>query len=77
MKYPCTDLHDAALQVIRAYGPERCVWGSCFPNELWTPNVTYSEHLRIFQKALPLTDKARRWILGETARKIWFPGLRG
>ena len=77
MKYPCTDLHNAALQVIRAYGPERCVWGSCFPNELWTPNVTYAEHLRIFQEALPLTDKARRWILGETARKIWFPGLRG
>jgi predicted TIM-barrel fold metal-dependent hydrolase len=75
-KYPCADLHDAALQVIRAYGPERCVWGSCFPNELWTPNVTYAEHLRIFTEALPLTDEARRWILGETARRIWFPDLK-
>lgn len=75
MNYPCTDLHEACLKVIDAYGPERCVWGSCFPNELWTPKVTYAEHLRIFQEALPLTDEARRWILGETARKIWFPDL--
>jgi L-fuconolactonase len=76
MKYPCTDLHGAAMQVINAYGPERCVWGSCFPNELWTPNVTYAEHLRIFQEALPLSAEARRWVLGQTARKIWFPTLK-
>jgi L-fuconolactonase len=76
MKYPCSDLHKPALQVIDAYGPERCVWGSCFPNELWTPNITYTEHLRIFREALPLSEKARRWILGETARKIWFPDLK-
>jgi L-fuconolactonase len=76
MKYPCSDLHGAALKVIEAYGPDRCVWGSCFPNELWTPNVTYAEHLRIFREALPLSDSARRWILGETARKIWFPALK-
>jgi predicted TIM-barrel fold metal-dependent hydrolase len=76
LKYPCSDLHHAALQVIDAYGPERCVWGSCFPNELWTPNVTYAEHLRIFREALPLSDTARRWILGGTARKIWFPDLK-
>jgi predicted TIM-barrel fold metal-dependent hydrolase len=77
MKYPCTDLHDTAMQVIDAYGPERCVWGSCFPNSLWTPNVSYSEHLRIFSEALPLSDQARRAILGETARRIWFPELKG
>jgi L-fuconolactonase len=74
-KYPCEDLHDAALRVIDAYGPERCVWGSCFPNQLWTPKVSYAEHLRIFTEALPLKDAARRAILGETARKIWFPDL--
>jgi L-fuconolactonase len=76
MKYPCSDLHGAALEVIKAYGPERCVWGSCFPNDLWTPNVTYAEHLRIFQEALPLSTEARRWILGGTARKIWFADLK-
>ena len=75
MKYPCLDLHDACLKVIEAYGPERCVWGSCFPCELWTPTISYSEHLRIFTEALPLSTRARRMIVGETARRIWFPQL--
>ena len=63
------------MQVIRAYGAERCLWASCYPNEIWTPKITYEEHLRIFAKALPLTDSERKLILGENARKIWFKGL--
>ncbi len=70
--YPCEDLHDAAMQVIRAYGAERCLWTSCYPNEIWTPKITYAEHLRIFTEALPLKDSERKLILGENARKIWF-----
>jgi len=73
--YPCEDLHSAVMQVIRAYGAERCLWTSCYPNEIWTPKITYEEHLRIFTKALPLTDSERKLILGENARKIWFKGL--
>lgn len=73
--YPCADMHDACLQVIKAYGPERCVWGSDFPCELWCPKVTYAEHLRIFAKDLPLADDARSHILGGVARRLWFPGL--
>jgi predicted TIM-barrel fold metal-dependent hydrolase len=76
MKYLCEDLHNAALRVIDAYGPERCVWASCFPNELWTPKITYQENLRIFEEALPLKQNAREWILGGTARKLWFPDLK-
>jgi hypothetical protein len=76
MKYPCEDLHSAALRIIDAYGPERCVWASCFPNELWTPKITYQENLRIFQEALPLSQKARDWMLGGTAHKLWFPDLK-
>ena len=70
--YPCEDLHDAAMQVIRAYGAERCVWGSCYPNEIWTPKISYTEHLKIFTEALPLKEDERKLILGETARRIWF-----
>ncbi|MBK9166741.1 MAG: amidohydrolase [Bryobacterales bacterium] len=73
--YPGGDLHDAALQIIRAYGPERCVWGSNFPNSLWTPKFTYAEHLRIFTEVLPLDSRARAQVLGETARRLWFPNL--
>ncbi len=70
--YPGADLHEAALKIIDTYGPERCVWGSNFPNVLWTPKLTYAEHLRIFTRELPLKEKARAQILGETARRLWF-----
>ncbi|MCC6585786.1 MAG: amidohydrolase [Bryobacterales bacterium] len=73
--YPCADMHEACLEVIQAYGAERCVWGSDFPCELWCPKVTYQEHLRIFQKDLPLKEDQRAQILGGTAKKLWFPAL--
>ncbi len=73
--YPGSDLHEAVLKIIDTYGPERCVWGSNFPNALWTPKLTYAEHLRIFTEALPLSDEAKAHILGETARRLWFPYL--
>ena len=71
-KYPCADIHDAVLKIADTFGPERCVWGSDFPCELWTPGVSYSQHLQIFLKDLPLRDQARQHILGLTARKLWF-----
>ncbi len=73
--FPCEDMHEAALKVIYAFGPERCVWGSDFPNGLWTPMVTYEEHLRIFTHSLPLHDGDRAAVLGGTATKLWFPRL--
>lgn len=73
--YPGADLHDAALKIIDAYGPERCVWGSNFPNALWTPRLTYDQHLGIFTRELPLSESARAQVLGETARRLWFPDL--
>ena len=70
--YPCADMHQTCLDVIDAFGPERCVWGSDFPCELWTPRVSYAEAVRIFQEDLPLNSEARRRILGATARRLWF-----
>lgn len=72
--YPCQDMHDACLRVIDAFGAERCVWGSDFPNHLWTPKVSYAEHLRIFLKELSLSEHDREQILGETANRLWFAG---
>ena len=76
LKYPCQDLHHAVLEIIHTYGAERCWWGSCYPCELWTPKISYAENLRLFSEALPLKDSERRMILGENARRIWFPKLR-
>lgn len=73
--YPGTDLQDAALKIIDTYGANRCVWGSNFPNALWTPKMTYAEHLKIFTDVLPLKKDERKEVLGETARRLWFPKL--
>jgi predicted TIM-barrel fold metal-dependent hydrolase len=74
--YPCDDMHAPCMKIVEAYGAGRCIWGSDFPCELWTPRVTYTEHLRIFQKDLPLPDEARAQILGETARRLWFQNVK-
>ncbi|MBM3279735.1 MAG: amidohydrolase family protein [Candidatus Handelsmanbacteria bacterium] len=65
----------SAVTIIDTYGPERCVWGSNFPNALWTPGFSYAEHLRLFTDELPLGSAARARVLGETARRLWFPHL--
>jgi predicted TIM-barrel fold metal-dependent hydrolase len=70
--YPCRDLHDACRAVIRAYGPDRCIWGSSFPCELWCPRVTYAQHLKIFTDDLGLERSAQEAILGKTAARLWF-----
>ena len=69
---PCRALHAACLQVIAAFGPDRCIWGSDFPCELWCPQISYADHLRIFSESLELGTAARRAILGETAYGLWF-----
>jgi len=70
--YPCRDMHPSCREIIKAYGPERCIWGSDFPCELWCPKVTYAQHLRIFTHELGLDDDTKRQVLGETARRLWF-----
>jgi predicted TIM-barrel fold metal-dependent hydrolase len=70
--YPCADMHGPCLKVVEAFGAERCVWGSDFPAALWTPKVSYAEHLRIFARDLPLPQRAREAILGGTAERLWF-----
>jgi predicted TIM-barrel fold metal-dependent hydrolase len=76
-EYPCRDMHDPCREVIKAFGPERCIWGSCFPCDLWCPKVTYAQHLNLFTHELGLDEKVRRAILGETPQRLWFPELGG
>ena len=74
--YPCRDLHDACRDVIRAFGADRCVWGSDFPCELWCPKVTYAQHLKIFTHELGLDEATQIGILGRTAERLWFAKQR-
>ncbi|MEX1233121.1 MAG: amidohydrolase family protein [Planctomycetaceae bacterium] len=71
-EYPCRDLHQACLMVIDAFTPQRCVWGSDFPCELWCPKVSYAQHLKIFTHELGLDERTKKAILGETAQRLWF-----
>lgn len=72
--YPCADMHATFRKVLDAYGPARCVWGSDFPCELWCPNVSYGDHLRLVTEALPLSAGERNAILAETPQRLWFAG---
>lgn len=70
--YPFRDMHDACRRIIGGFGPDRCVWGSNFPCELWCPNTTYAEHLNIFTRELGLDLSTQQAVLGQTARRLWF-----
>jgi predicted TIM-barrel fold metal-dependent hydrolase len=71
-RYPCADMHGPCRAIIAAYGPDRCVWGSDFPCELWCPKVTYAQHLKIFTHELGLDEPTKEAILGKTPQRLWF-----
>ena len=70
-EYPFRDMHPATRRFIDAYGPERCIWGSDFPTELWCPRTTYEGHLDLFRTHLGLAAAEQSAILGETATRLY------
>ena len=70
--YPFADTHALLRAVIDAYGPERCIWGSDFPLELWTPKATYGQHLQVFREQLGLSAAALEHILWRTPGRLYF-----
>ena len=73
--WPCSSMYRTVLRVIDLFGAERCTWGSHFPTEKYAKPLTYGQHLDIFRNRLPLSDSDRGQILGETARRLWFPEM--
>ena len=71
--YPFPDMHAPLKRVIAAFGPERCVWGSNFPNALWSKGASYAQNLHLFVKELGLSLGEKSAILGGTAMQLWFP----
>ena len=71
-EYAFRDMQDACRRIIDAYGPDRCVWGSDFPTELWAPKVSFESHLRLFTEDLGLSAAHQQAILGGTAERLWF-----
>jgi L-fuconolactonase len=70
--YPFKDTHPVIRRVIQAFGPDRCMWGSDFPCELWLKKATYVEHLRMFTEALGLSAGEQEAILSGTPLRVWF-----
>jgi len=70
-EYPFRDMHSACRQFITAYGPDRCIWGSDFPTELWCPKTTYAGHLQLFRQELGLSPGEQDAILGATAQRLY------
>ena len=60
-----TYAHVLAHRILGAFRPERCMWGSDFPCELWIPKSTYAGHLRLFQEELGLSPAAQEAILAQ------------
>jgi predicted TIM-barrel fold metal-dependent hydrolase len=70
--YPFEDMHDACHQIVKTYGPDRCLWGSAFPCEFWCPKTTYAQQIRLFRHGLGLEARASDAILGRTAHRLYF-----
>jgi len=73
-EYPFEDTHPLLRAVVAAYGAERCVWGSDFPCELWTPKATYTQTLGLFREAVGLPSGDLQAILWDTPSRLWFEG---
>jgi predicted TIM-barrel fold metal-dependent hydrolase len=70
--YPHEDMHAPLKRVIEAFTPQRCVWGSNFPNVLWSKGTTYAQNLSLFTEEIGLSQSDKEAILGKTTERLWF-----
>jgi predicted TIM-barrel fold metal-dependent hydrolase len=69
-RYPYRDTHDAVKRVYDAFGPHRLMWGSDWP--LVDAYCDYGKALALYREEIAfLTAEDRRWILGQTALRLW------
>jgi len=71
--YPHSDMHRPLLEVISCFGADRCVWGSNFPNALWSKGTSYAQNLTLFTRELGLSRRVQEGVLSGTALRLWFP----
>ena len=69
--FPFRDVHWMAREVIDAFGPDRCMFGSNFPQKMYSPKMSYAQTVELFAEAIELSDEERAWILGGTAARLW------
>lgn len=69
--YPFADAHWMVREIVDAFGPERCLFGSNFPTPQYSPKTSYAQTVRLFSEAVDLSAEERAWVLGGTAEKLW------
>jgi predicted TIM-barrel fold metal-dependent hydrolase len=68
------DTQAIARRILDAFRPQRCMWGSDFPTELWLKGATdYAGHLAAVRDELGLAPAERAEVLGGTAMRLFFP----
>ncbi|MCC7355006.1 MAG: amidohydrolase [Anaerolineae bacterium] len=70
-EYPFTDVHWMAREIINAFGPERCMYGSNFPTVQYNAKMSYRQTVQLVAEVLDLSPQERKWILGDTAARLW------
>jgi predicted TIM-barrel fold metal-dependent hydrolase len=72
-KAPYTDLAPLIEKVVRAFGPDRCMWESDSPFQV-VGGYRYQDSIDLVKKHLAfLSATDRDWLLRKTAEKFFFP----
>jgi predicted TIM-barrel fold metal-dependent hydrolase len=68
--YPYRDTHDQVKRLYDAFGPQRLMWGTDWPAV--EDYCGYAKALALYRDEISFfNDDDRKWILGETALKLW------
>ncbi|OLL32548.1 2-pyrone-4,6-dicarboxylate hydrolase [Burkholderia sp. SRS-W-2-2016] len=70
LPYPYEDAWPYAHALLRAFGPEHCVWGSDWPFLRAPERLDYGPLLTLFEQIVP-DAKARRQIMWDTPRRLF------
>jgi predicted TIM-barrel fold metal-dependent hydrolase len=70
LDYPYDDARIFAREILRAFGPDRCVWGSDWPFLRASARMDYAPLLTLVQRLIPDPD-ARRRVLWTTPSRLF------
>jgi len=74
LDYPYEDAQLFAQEILRAFGADRCVWGSDWPFLRASARMDYAPLLTLVQRLIPDPDTRRRVLWGTPYRLFGFGG---
>ena len=67
--YPYNDIWSPVLQIIEAFGIDRCMWGTDWTRA--TELLTYEQGVESFRKTNRLSDSDKVKLMGGTLEKVY------